>query len=449
MKLDPASQHVMDLFVQSGRPAVETLTPVEARAAQIAGRPILLPDPPPVALMRNLAAPGPAGPIPIRLYRGADTPPDALLPCLVYYHGGGWVVCDLDSHDWVCRRLANLAGCAVVSVDYRLAPEHKFPAAVEDCAAATAFVAREGASLGIDTNRIAVGGDSAGGNLAAVMALMARDGALPPLVLQLLFYPAVDFSRDYPSYQAMAEGYLLTTAAMRWFGAHYLNGDTDRVDWRASPIRASSLAEIAPAYVLTCTYDPLCDEGIAYAARLREAGVSVVHDHVADQMHAFLVLGRLVPAAYSGTEAAAFALRSAFGSPARARSAAPTRRLISSGSDFERHTGYSRAVVDGDDVFVAGTTGFDYATMTIAPDVAAQTRQTFANIARALDEAGSSLADVVRARYYVPDHADWDAASAVIGEHFGNIRPAATAVFCGLVDPRMRIEIEVTARRRG
>jgi len=449
MKLDLASQRVMDLFVQSGRPPVETLTPVEAREVQIAGRPILLPDPPPVALMRNLTAPGPAGPIPIRLYRGADTDADALLPCLVYYHGGGWVICDLDSHDWVCRRLANLAGCAVVSVDYRLAPEHKFPAAVEDCAAATTFVAREGASLGIDTSRIAVGGDSAGGNLAAVMALMARDGGLPPLVLQLLLYPAVDFAMDYPSYRTMAEGYLLTTAAMRWFGGHYLNDDADRDDWRASPIRALSVADVAPAYVLTCAYDPLCDEGIAYAARLRDEGVSVVHDHAADQMHAFLVLGRLVPAAYSGTEAAAFAVRAAFGTPKPAAAATGGRRLISSGSDFERRFGYSRAVVDGNEVFVSGTTGFDYAAMTIAPDVETQTRQTFANIARALEEAGASLADVVRARYYVPEHADWEAASAVIGEQFRDIRPASTAVFCGLVDPRMKIEIEVTARRRG
>jgi acetyl esterase len=308
MSLDGAAQRVLDLIRESGRPAIETLTPTEARAVQVASRPVLLPDPPPVALVRELNAPGKAGPVRLRLYRGVGTKPDAELPCLVYCHGGGWVICDLDSHDWVCRRLANLAGCAVISVDYRLAPEHKFPAAVEDAASAISFVAREGSSLGIDPSRIAVGGDSAGGNLAAVMALMARDGALPPVVGQVLIYPAVDFALEYPSHTVMADGYLLTSAGMRWFGNHYLNAEAERSDWRASPIRAAKLAGAAPAYLLTVSYDPLCDEGVAYATQLRSEGVPIIHQHVPDQMHGYFTLGRIVPAAHAGTAAAAAAL---------------------------------------------------------------------------------------------------------------------------------------------
>jgi acetyl esterase len=181
MSLDPDAQRVLDLMRESGRPAVETLTPQEAREFYRTSRGALQPEPEQVAEVKPLAAPGPAGDIALRWYRGLGTDPSATLPGLVYYHGGGWVIGDLDTHDGVCRSLANAAGCVVVSVDYRLAPEHKFPAAVDDCSAATRWVLENAARLGIDGKRVFVGGDSAGGKLAAVMALLARDGAIPSL----------------------------------------------------------------------------------------------------------------------------------------------------------------------------------------------------------------------------------------------------------------------------
>src|SRR5580698_7666980 len=178
-------------------------------------------------------------------------------------------------HDVVCRHFANAARCAVVSVDYRMAPEDKFPAPVDDCAAATRFVVEQAEMLGVDPTRVAVGGDSAGGNLAAVMALMARDGTLPPLVYQLLIYPATDLGGTFGSYQRITEGVPLTARTMRWFIDHYVRDQADIADWRVSPLRAASLAGTARALVLTASYDPLCDEGIEYAQRLDREGVRV------------------------------------------------------------------------------------------------------------------------------------------------------------------------------
>jgi acetyl esterase len=306
--LDAGAERAMALFRAAGRPDYETLTPAEARASHTSFRAELQPALPPVAELRDLAAPGLAGPIRLRLYRGAEAPADRLLPGLVYFHGGGWVLGDLDSHDWICRRLANLARCRVVSVDYRLAPEHKFPAAVDDAAVACRFVVKEAAALGIDAARVGVGGDSAGGNLAAVMAIMARDGDILPVGYQALIYPGVDLSMRHPSYERHAEGTALSTRSTRWFRDHYLNTGADALDWRASPLRAPSLAGICPACVLTVAYDPLCDEGEDYAKRLRDDGVSVTHVHVADQMHGYFAMAKLVPAAYAGTAAIAAAL---------------------------------------------------------------------------------------------------------------------------------------------
>ena len=190
----PDTQALLTLIRESGRPPFEALTPTEARRAYAASRPLLQPPPVEVAEIRELAAPGKAGAIPLRLYRGAGTAAAAVLPCLLYMHGGGWVFGDLDSHDGVCRRLANDAQCCVIAVDYRLAPEHPYPAAVEDCAAALAWVAGEAAALRIDPRRIALAGDSAGGNLAAVLALMGRDGSLPASMFQALLYPVLDLT---------------------------------------------------------------------------------------------------------------------------------------------------------------------------------------------------------------------------------------------------------------
>jgi acetyl esterase/lipase len=313
MALDPDAERVLEMVRQSGRPPYETLTPAEARTVFRAAREVLCPEPAPVAEIRDLAAPGPdGGKVPLRLYRGAGAATEEILPALIYFHGGGWVVGDLDCYDSLCRHLANAARCAVVAVDYRLAPEHKFPAAIDDCFAATRWVAETAATIGIDSNRLAVGGDSAGGNLAAVVSLSARDCCMPPLRAQLLLYPAVDFAMNRASVERFAEGHLLTLATMRWFAGHYLRGTEDIADWRASPLRAPDLSRLAPAFVLTAGHDPLCDEGQAYAQRLQDNGVAVQQRHIPDQIHGFLTMGRIIRAAEPALDAIAAALIASF-----------------------------------------------------------------------------------------------------------------------------------------
>jgi acetyl esterase len=317
MAIDPDARLVLDMIAAAKRPAFETLTPEEARGFYSAGRTVLQPEPEEVATVRNLTAPGPNGPVPLRLYRASGTELTEKLPVLIYYHGGGWVLGDLDSHDQVCRRFANLTGACVVSVDYRLAPEHRFPAAVADSAAATRWIINNAAALGVDPARVAVGGDSAGGNLAAVMAIMARDMYLPPIGFQLLIYPATDMAMQTGSVQRVTTGFPLTAATMKWFVDLYLSSPAEVMDWRASPIRAVDLSGTAPAFVLTCTHDPLCDEGIAYARRLEQEGVRVTHLHIGDQMHGFLTMGRLIRASDTALLVMSAALRAAWsGRPA-------------------------------------------------------------------------------------------------------------------------------------
>ncbi len=313
MPLDPGAQHVLDLIRESGRPPLHTLSAPEARVASAAARAVLQPQPPEVAEVANLTCPGQAGAIRLRHYRGIGTHPSAILPCLLFLHGGGWVIGDLDSHDQLCRSLANHAGAAVIAVDYRLAPEARFPAAVEDAAAALTHVFVNAAALRIDTARIAVGGDSAGGNLAAVLALMGRDGTVPAPGFQVLFYPVTDLAGNTPAYQRFTEGYPLTATTMRWFIDSYADDPTHRNDWRASPLRAATLSGVAPAFVMTCGHDPLVDEGMAYARRLDEDGVHVTHLHLADQMHAYLTMGRFIPAAEVTLRQAAASLRAHWG----------------------------------------------------------------------------------------------------------------------------------------
>ena len=308
MPLDPDAQILLEMVRAANRPAFETIGAAEARLLFNAGRKVLAPDPMPVAETRDLAIPGPGGPIPARLYRATAT---GNLPVLVFFHGGGWVVGDIESHDTGCRHLANRAECAVVSVDYRLAPEHKFPAAVEDCLAATAWVAGNAAALGIDAGRLAVGGDSAGGNLAAVVTLLARDHGTPRIGHQLLIYPATDAAMRHESMARFAEGYVLTRSTMRWFYEQYLRAPADAADWQASPLAAPDLSGLPPAFVLTAGYDPLCDEGDAYAARLAAAGVAVTHRRFAGQVHGFALNGKIIRAAETALDEAAAALRAA------------------------------------------------------------------------------------------------------------------------------------------
>ena len=233
--------------------------------------------------------PGPAGEIPLRIYRSRDATDDPI-PGFAYFHGGGWVICDLDSHDNACRRLANEVGAVVVSVDYRLAPEHPWPGAIDDTYAATCWTADHAVELGIDPSRLAVAGDSAGGNLAAVVSLMARDRGGPPLAFQLMVYPVIDSTRtrnDRPSRTENAEGYFLTTATMDWYREQYLSGGATGDEPYVSPHRAESLAGLPPACIVTAEMDPLRDEGDHYAAALESSGVPVTHHRACGMFHGF------------------------------------------------------------------------------------------------------------------------------------------------------------------
>jgi acetyl esterase len=290
MAVDPQVAFVLDLVIKSGRPAYHTLSPKEARQLFRETRPASTPQPPAIGTVKDLSA----GEIPIRVYRPAGVPDSTRLPVLVYYHGGGWVIGDLDTHDTLCRQLTAGAGIGVIAVDYRLAPEHKFPAAADDAWAATTWIVAHAAELGVDASKLAVGGDSAGGNLAAVVALQARDAGGPKIALQLLNYPVTDVGAETQSYRDLADGYMLTREGMRWFIAHYLGKPQDAEDWRASPIRAKSFEGVAPALIITAGYDPLRDEGDAYAQKLRAAGVSVDHVTFGGMIHGFIPMGNLI-----------------------------------------------------------------------------------------------------------------------------------------------------------
>ena len=311
MAVDPQMQGVLDRIAKAALPAFYSVSADEARRLYRESRAAFSPAVPEVAEARDLALSGPGGRIPLRLYRGLGTEAGALLPVLVFFHGGGWTIGDLDTHDIVCRTLANKARCAVVAVDYRMGPEHKFPAAVDDCIAATRWVAAQSAAIGVDVSRIAVGGDSAGGNLAAVTAIALRDAGGPPLVFQALVYPATDQRMDSDSHARLAEGYLLTRNNMLWFRGNYLEpGQYD--DWRASPLRAADLARLPPAHIITAGYDPLLDEGRAFSDRLVAAGVPVLYECFEGMTHGFLTLGGVVAGANHALYRLAQSLSQAF-----------------------------------------------------------------------------------------------------------------------------------------
>jgi len=292
--LHPQARALLDFIEARGIPPTHTLSPAEARAFYRDRRAATQPEAPQVAQVRDLKAEGPHGAIPMRLYRPLGAAADAALPVLVYFHGGGWVIGDLDTHDVLCRSLANGAGCAVASIDYRMGPEHRFPAAVDDVLAATRWVRREAASLGLDAGRLAVGGDSAGGNLAAVAAIAARDAGDLPIAFQLLIYPATDMRRGHPSHQANGQGYLLTGDTMTYFHDHYIDDARHDLDWRASPLLHADLSGLPPALVLTAGYDPLRDEGMAYAEALTAAGNRAAYVCFERQIHGFITMGKVL-----------------------------------------------------------------------------------------------------------------------------------------------------------
>jgi acetyl esterase/lipase len=308
MPLDPQAQAYLDQLAALNAPPLHTLTPELIRQATSMQR-AMFGEPEPVANVENRAIPGPAGDIPIRIYTPSGNGP---FPVLVFFHGGGWVICDLDTHDDICRSLTNQAACIVISVDYRLAPEHKFPAAPEDCYAATRWAAGNAAQLNGDPSRVAVGGDSAGGNLAAVISQMARNQGGPPLVFQLLIYPATDFTANTPSSEENAHGYFLEKQDMIWFMNHYLNAEEDKLNPLASPLKASDLSGLPPALIITAQYDPLRDEGELYGQRLKAAGVPVTMSRYNGMIHGFLSMAAVLDQGKQALAECASALRAAF-----------------------------------------------------------------------------------------------------------------------------------------
>jgi acetyl esterase/lipase len=305
MPLSPKSKEFLEQFAAAGLPALGTAGVAETRTG-FDGIAVFGGPPEPMAKVENRRIPGPAGEIPVRIFAPEGRAP---MPILVYFHGGGWVIGTLETHDAVCRHLAKRAGAVVVSVDYRLAPEHKFPAGPEDCYAATCWAAEHAAEIGGDARRIVVGGDSAGGNLAAVVSLMARDRGKPAIALQLLIYPVTDHRYDTLSYRDNADGYLLTKQAMVWFWNHYLAAERDGENPYASPLRAGDLKGLPPAMVVTAEFDPLRDEGEAYAARLREAGVPVKHRRYDGIIHGFFMMTGFFPEAVEAVGEAAAEIR--------------------------------------------------------------------------------------------------------------------------------------------
>ena len=308
MPLDPQARALLDQIEAMGAPPMWQQTPEEARAGMLLLAAVAGTAEEPVPT-EDRSVPGPAGDIPVRVYRPESNTP---LPVVVYFHGGGFVIGDITTHDTTCQRLAAGVPAVVVSVDYRLAPEHRFPAAADDCEAATRWVSTNASELGGDASRLAVAGDSAGGNLAAVVARRARDAGGPSIAYQLLVYPATDATGSFPSHTENGTGYLLDADSMRWFLAHYLaDGDPRHPD--VSPLFADDLSALPPAFVLTAEFDPLRDEGEAYAERLRQAGVPVTASRYDGMIHGFYGLDSIFDSATKATAETVLALRDALG----------------------------------------------------------------------------------------------------------------------------------------
>ena len=291
--LHPQVQMVLDLLIEKQIPSLETLAPPEARRAYLERGPNVQPVPPEVGSALSIGTNGPDLAVPLRVYRPMGHDDQKVLPVLVWFHGGGWVIGNLDTHDTLCRELANRSGCCVISVDYRLGPEHKFPAAVEDSFNSVKWIAANASQLRIDPKRMAVGGDSAGGNLAAVVSILARDERSPEIAYQILVYPVTDLHRSYPSQKTNGEGYVLTGAMLDYFYSHYLTTTGEKSDWRGSPLLAKDLRGLPPALVLTAGFDPLRDEGAAYAIALTRAGNEATYVCFERQIHGFITMGKV------------------------------------------------------------------------------------------------------------------------------------------------------------
>jgi acetyl esterase len=306
--LDPQARALIDLMIQRQVPPVHTLAPEDARRMYLERRFFTQPEPPMLPQVQALQT---DGGVPLRLYRPALCGGGPASPVLLYYHGGGWTIGDLDTHDVLCRQLCQRSGAAVVSVDYGLGPERRFPGAVDDCLAATRWVQRQAAALVLDGSRLAVGGDSAGGNLAAVVAIALRDAGDPPPAFQLLIYPATDMRAVAPSHTANGQGYLLTADSIAYYRGQYIADPAQWSDWRASPLLAADLSRLPPALVLTAGYDPLRDEGRQYADALSAAGNAVQYICFERQVHGFITMSKVIDEAETAVDLCAALLRRA------------------------------------------------------------------------------------------------------------------------------------------
>lgn len=308
MALDPQAKALIDQLAAANGPKLHSLSAPDARRLTANMFKVPADKAELVFKIEDRKIPGPGGSIPIRIYTPEGTGP---FPVLVFIHGGGWVICDLDSHDAPCRMLTNRVGCVTVSVDYRLAPEHKFPAGVEDSFAATKWVAEHAKELNVDPNRLAIGGDSAGGNLSAVVAQLARDAGGPKIAFQLLIYPATEPGQDTYSHKTFTD-YFLTREDIAWFWSQYLNSPDQRKDPRVAPALCKSLKGLPPAFIITAEFDPLRDEGEAYGKRLREAGVEAAVKRYDGMIHGFVSMFTVLDQGKQAIEDSADALKKAF-----------------------------------------------------------------------------------------------------------------------------------------
>jgi len=305
--LTPKMAGVVDRMARAHQPPFHTLTPAQAKAAYEKGAGVLEVPKPQLERVEDFTLPARDGhALPARLY----APSHAVLPVLLFFHGGGFTVGSIATHDTLCRVLSQKSGCAVISLDYRLAPEHRFPTASNDAWDALQFIAKNAAGLGLDATRLAVGGDSAGGTLAAVCAILARDAGIP-IALQLLFYPGTTAHQDTPSHRRFAAGPLLDELLITWFFSQYLNTQAEREDWRFAPLNAEDVDGVAPAWIGLAEFDPVVDEGIAYADKLRAAGVAVDLEIYRGVIHEFVKMGRAIPEALQAHADAARALKEA------------------------------------------------------------------------------------------------------------------------------------------